>query len=77
MDNTKGSNKIDECIFWYKASIDVDAYKLGRDWYWMKTNAHEREDDDALVQEEGKVSKRIVHVEKRDESGGRIPDAPK
>jgi len=34
MDNTTGSNNIDECIFWYKAQPDVPPFKVGKPLYW-------------------------------------------
>ena len=34
MDNTTGSCNIDECIYWYKAQIDLPDFRLGKSVFW-------------------------------------------
>ena len=46
IDNTVKSNQIKDCIFWYKASIDIPPYKLGRSSYWKLCNKYYKTEDE-------------------------------
>lgn len=34
LDNTKNSNNVEDCIFWYKASLEVPKFSMGKELYW-------------------------------------------
>lgn len=51
MDNTTGSNKLEDCIFWYKARTDVPEFTMGKEVYAKITRSFEvdeEEDDDEM-----------------------------
>lgn len=34
LDNTAPTTRIEDCVFWYKARIDLPPFRMGRDVYW-------------------------------------------
>lgn len=74
MDNTTGSCNVEECIFWYKATIDLPDFKIGKPIYWKLSNDYMKTEEDKLreekqdmeeKQERAEPKKRIsaVHIE--------------
>ena len=72
IDNTVKSNKVEDCIFWYKADINLPPYKIGRHRYWKLDQMHGRSEDE-MEDRHGRGSAgslqhgaRIHHVEMED-----------
>jgi hypothetical protein len=45
IDNTSQSNKIEDCIFWYKAEMHGD-FRIGAPEFWAHSAAHYKKKDD-------------------------------
>eukprot|EP00965_Chrysotila_dentata_P200632 6180082-Pleurochrysis_carterae.AAC.4 len=46
LDNTSRSNDISDCVFWYRADIDIPDFKMGSDVYWrMATRSQPTEEE--------------------------------
>jgi len=79
LDNTSKSNEIEDCVYWYRARIDVPEFKLGKESYWKLDKKCRREeeitsssnfmDDIAQMNNNDKTSKRITVVQTTDENG--------
>lgn len=79
LDNTSKSNEIEECVYWYRASIDLPEFKLGRSIFWKLDKKCKRENNaetedvmDEIAQlgaPQDKNSKRITSVQTTDETG--------
>ena len=70
MDNTTGSNNIEDCIFWYKAPIDQPPFKMGKSIFWKlserytktqeQQDEHERELSELALMEMNVPAKRRI-----------------
>jgi hypothetical protein len=81
LDNTAKSNEIEDCVFWYRARIDLPDFKLGRSVYWKldkkcrkiedksKSNDDIFDDIASISRGSDKLSKRITIVQTTDETG--------
>jgi len=79
LDNTSKSNEIEDCVYWYRAQIDVPEFKLGKASYWKLDKKCRREeeltsssnfmDDISQMNNNDKTSKRITVVQTTDENG--------
>lgn len=86
LDNTSRSNKVEDCIFWYKANPDPPPYKMGKPIFWKLHNKFVKTEDDVKNEEKDRqnlermneLSRRrrdpIVCIERQDESGNLIDD---
>ena len=45
IDNTSQSNKIEDCIFWYKAEMHGD-FRIGAPEFWAHSAAHYKEKEE-------------------------------
>lgn len=45
IDNTSGSNKLEECVYWYEADLH-DEYTVGSKIFWDAHNEHINEDEE-------------------------------
>ena len=80
MYNTTGSCNVDECICWYKASMELQKFKVGKQLFWdlsnryvkseadIETEAFERRQMEKMILA-SKEKKRISCVQCEDESG--------
>lgn len=73
IDNTAKTNTIEDTIFWYKADLNIQPYRLGRSRYWTLDAQYYRNEDEIARDESsggGGVprSGRILTVEKTDPS---------
>jgi hypothetical protein len=81
MDNTTGSNNIEDCIYWYKAQHEtLPEFRMGKDVYWTLADRCQRpseeiedEDRDAL-ETKTTVSRRISLVQREDGEGHLLRD---
>jgi hypothetical protein len=48
IDNTSQSNKLEDCIFWYKAEMHGD-FRIGAPEFWQHSEAHYRHKDEEDV----------------------------
>lgn len=51
MDNTTGSCKVEECIFWYKAQLNLPEFKIGKPIYWRLSNSYMKTEEDKRREE--------------------------
>lgn len=40
LDNTGNSNKLEDCVFWYRAPLDLPSFKIGAPAFWRLSEAH-------------------------------------
>jgi hypothetical protein len=59
LDNTSKSTKVEDCVFYYKATPNRD-YKLGSKDLWSYLNSRYKEDDSDNDDDEGQVQSTIV-----------------
>lgn len=52
MDNTTGSCNVEECIFWYKADLELPEFKIGKPVYWKLSNDYMKTDEDKQREED-------------------------
>ena len=78
MDNTIGSTNVEDCIFWYKATLDPPPFRLGKQIFWnfsdkyskTERQIHEEEADRLEYLRAANAPKtRLVMVQKGDENG--------
>ena len=82
LDNTAKSNEIEDCVYWYRANINVPPFKLGKGVFWKLDKKCKRKEElssqDALEEitqmgsQIDKNSKRITTVQTTDEHGSFI-----
>tara|TARA_B110000046_G_C12891535_1_gene354586 strand:- start:42 stop:884 length:843 start_codon:yes stop_codon:yes gene_type:complete len=75
MDNTTGSCNVDECIFWYKAELDLPEFQIGAEVYRKLSHQYMKSDDDkrreemedlAEIQQSHEPTRRISTVQCED-----------
>lgn len=79
IDNTSRSSSLEDCVFWYRADINLPNYRMGKDIYWKLSEQHsksphqreldERHREEEIEQLKRKVTKReplIVQVADKD-----------
>ena len=59
MDNTTGSCNANECIFWYKAQINLPEFKIGKPIYWKLSDKFTKTEDDKRREEEAEMEERM------------------
>ena len=79
LDNTSKSNEIEDCVYWYRARIDLPGFRLGRKIYWKLDRKCKRKEvlnsEDAMDEiaqlgaPQDKNSRRITNVQTTDETG--------
>jgi hypothetical protein len=84
LDNTAKSNNMEDCIFWYRADLNIGPYKMGKPKFWKlatrcnKTEEekyHEEREKRSLNKQESKNKKKgIAQIQMKDENGKLILD---
>ena len=79
MDNTAGSNQIEDSIFWYKATYDLPSFRIGKQVFWdladaCHRSADERDEEELRALSGGSASKRISVVQRMDTHGAPMRD---
>lgn len=75
LDNTAPTTRIEDCVFWYKARIDLPPFRMGRDVYWRlaeqlaKTPEHREKEMRRALEEPASRGSGPCVVEQRDEAG--------
>ena len=46
MDSTVASTKSSDCIFWYRASLDIPSFRLGSSAIWKLSELHRKSDEE-------------------------------
>ena len=46
IDNTSQSNKLEDCIFWYKAEMHPEKFRIGAPEFWQHSEQHYRDKDE-------------------------------
>lgn len=65
MDNTTGSCNVDECIFWYKAAIELPKFKIGSNLFWELSKRYVKSEEDKFAEEmERKEMERLMLASK-------------
>ena len=60
MDNTTGSSNVDECIFWYRADVDLPSFKLGKPVYWKLSEDYSKTEEDKRLEEQAELEE-LMH----------------
>lgn len=80
MDNTIGSNNVEDSVFWYRASIDLPQFRVGSDAFWQLSRLYEKNAEDQskedlmekeMLKKDEKVQKRISFVHCEDDTTDR------
>ena len=85
LDNTVPSSKVEGCIFWYRASVNLPPFRMGKPLFWklaertVKTNEDRQRDEKAEARARhaaiaSRADKRITYVTRHDASGKPIDD---
>lgn len=86
MDNTTGSCNVDECIFWYRAELNLPDFKIGNPVFWKLSDKFQKTESDRHREEmehremeqmliASKEKKRISCVQCEDENGDVMLDS--
>jgi energy-coupling factor transporter ATP-binding protein EcfA2 len=73
VDNTKRSNEVSDCIYWYQASTTLPSYRLGQQVFWDLDDAYFHDNEEVAAgagnatPADGK--KKVLLVEKQDKYG--------
>jgi hypothetical protein len=70
LDNTAKSNRLEDCIFWYKAALDIPSFTMGKDLYIRLATQYEKTEEDMQKDD----AARITTVERKDERGNTIQE---
>lgn len=65
MDNTTGSCNVDECIFWYKAKLEVPEFKIGKPIFWKLANDYAKSEEDKRREELDDMEEQIIKTQPR------------
>ena len=81
LDNTQPTSELSDCLFWYRAKLDIPPFRLGNDIFWRLSEKHTRsskerarsESDRQAVQRLESVSNgkkdRVTVVQRQDANG--------
>lgn len=87
LDNTAPTGRLEDSVFWYKATLDLPPFKMGKPLYWklaaqLQKSEEEMLEDDRTREFErrsaymsDKKNSRITVVERQDEHGNSVEDA--
>jgi hypothetical protein len=65
IDNTSNSNKLEDCVFWYKGDIHEN-FKLGSNQFWVNNDYQdESSDDENFSMERFKTKKNSTKINVR------------
>ena len=52
IDNTQGSNNIEDCIFWYRANPEVPRFRMGQEMFWKLSQQYVKTDQQKAAERE-------------------------
>ena len=52
MDNTTGSCNVEECIFWYRAALELPPFKMGKEVFWRLSATYNKTDEEIRNEEQ-------------------------
>lgn len=86
LDATTTSTDLTKCLFWYRASLDVPEFKLGKPIFWKLAQKHAKSKEDEerqrietmreqqITRKTPKTPLRVTSVERQDKNGKTIPE---
>ena len=78
LDQTSPTNKIEDCVFWYRSQLDLPPFRVGRPVFHQLAGRHAKSADQRRRESEvrvvDQVDKRITHVQRTDARGRTIPE---
>lgn len=86
LDNTSKSNKVEDCIYWYKAALSPPEYKIGKEIFWRMHERLKKTESDVeqeaidkmkmmkMAEAQRRRKQPIMSVEREDEKGRLIDD---
>lgn len=78
LDQTCPTNRIEDCVFWYRSQLDLPPFKLGKPVFHQLASRHQKSAAQRLRDMEVRVEmpndKRITQVERTDKKGRVIPE---
>lgn len=82
LDNASASNKLEETIFWYRATVGLPQKRIGKEIYWrLAAHCHVDQDEvarrvraEAAMRAATPANKRITAVERHDADGNPVDE---
>lgn len=84
LDNTARTSNLSDTVFWYRASLDLPSFKMGKPIYWKLAEATRKTEEDRMREqrqenalrklEQKNKDKRITCVERQDMNGNIIEE---
>jgi hypothetical protein len=82
LDNTATSSNLSDCIYWYRASLNLPSYRIGRPIFWKLAERYaktrEQADRDRRQMSSnpraGKGREKLTCVQRKDEHGRVLPE---
>ena len=87
LDNTAKTNRLEDCLFWYKAELNIPRFSMGKPLFVQMAARSQKTERDVRMEEEAKLRQlqvaevekrkrsRITTVERRDRDGTILDDA--
>ena len=73
LDNTSPTASLEDCLFWYRASISLPSYRVGKPIYWKLAQRYARSDEDpqleAAQRPKPRTKDRLTSIQRTDERG--------
>ena len=85
LDNTTPTTRVEDCVFWYRAKVDLPSFRMGKPLYWKLAASTTKTDHDREREElermrtlrassAQKKASRITFVTRQDEAGDTIKE---
>lgn len=78
LDQTCPTNRIEDCVFWYRSQLDLPPFKMGKPVFHKLTSKHTKSESErrreAQVVVPVEKDRRITHVDRTDKKGRVIPE---
>ena len=79
LDQTSPTNRIEDCVFWYRSQLDLPPFKLGKPLYHQLAARHQKTAAQRRHAAEVRIvatttDKRVTQVERTDRKGRTIPE---
>lgn len=78
LDQTSPTNRIEDCVFWYRAQLDLPPFKIGKPIFHQLAAKHAKSAlqrrHDAETRFVGIEDKRVTEVQRTDRKGRTIPE---
>lgn len=66
LDNTRATSDISECLFWYRAKLDLPPFRIGRDIFWKLAARHSKGPEERARDERDRIVAQRLQLQHKD-----------